>query len=142
MGGILGFCGGLVGKSMVAGRHAIDVAGFVECRCSAGFSIVPCMVNNRATFLLVPCKFHAPAVESGFGAKKYHHCLQDRDASVERKGLAILLLAHVDSKREGWFNAGDELSHVVIDVRLQNGCIGGSDVGEEIPLGDCIVTFG
>jgi hypothetical protein len=55
------------------------------------------------------------------------------DASIERKGLAIFLFTPIDSKQEGWFDAGDELSHVVINLGLQNSCIGGLDVSDEIP---------
>ena len=59
----------MVGKGTVAGHHAIDVVGFVECRCPVGFQIVACMVNNREKFTFTSCKFHAAAVEGDFGAK-------------------------------------------------------------------------
>jgi hypothetical protein len=93
-------------------------------------------------FLLAPCKFHAATVEGGFGAEQYHCCFQDGDASIKRKGLAIFLFVHVDSEWEGGFHAGDQLGHVVVNIRLQNGLIGGLDVSDKIPLGDCVETFG
>jgi hypothetical protein len=34
-----------------------------------------------------------------------------------------------------------KLGHVVVDIQLQNGCVGGLDVCNKIPEGDCVESF-
>ncbi len=48
------------------------------------------------------------------------------------KGLAFFLLACVNGKWKMGVNASVELGHVIIDVQLQDGCVGGPDVCDEI----------
>jgi hypothetical protein len=54
----------------------------------------------------------------------------------------FFLFAHVDGKWEGSFDAGVQLGHVVVDVRLGDQCVGGSDVGDEVPEGYRLETLG
>ncbi len=52
------------------------------------------------------------------------------------------MFARVDGKWEGSFDAGVELGHVVVNVRLGDQCVGGSDVGDEISEGNRVETLG
>jgi hypothetical protein len=52
------------------------------------------------------------------------------------------LFACVDGKWEGSFDAGVELGHDVVNFRLGDQCVGGLDVGDEIPEGNRIETLG
>ncbi len=69
-------------------------------------------------FPLAPCKFYAAAGEGGFRAGSYHRGFGNGNAGVLSKHLAFLLFACVNGKWEGRLDAGVELGHVVIDIRL------------------------
>ncbi len=129
---MFGFVGGLVCKCAIAGGHLVDVTGFCKSRSPVCLPVVPRLVNDGLTFPLVPWEFHPAASDHGFGAGRYHHGLKDGDASVVGKGLALFLLACVDSKWKMGVDARVELGHVIFDVRLQDGCVGGPDVCNEI----------
>ncbi len=100
------------------------------------------MVNERATVPFVPGKFHAATVEGGLCAGGDNCCLGDRNAGILGKCLALLLLACVDSKWEGRFDAGDKFSQVVVNIGLGNCSIGAANVSDEVTKRDCIETFG
>ncbi len=86
----------------------------------------------------MPCKFHATAVEGGFRAGSYHRGFGNGNAGVLGKHLAFFLSVHVNGKGEGRLNAGEELGHVVVDIRLGDQCVGSANVGDEVLEGDCI----
>jgi hypothetical protein len=89
-------------------------------------------------FPLVPCKFHAAAVEGGFCAGSYHHGFGNGNTSVLGERLAFLLFAHVNGKWEGRLDAGVELGHVVVDIRLGDQRVGSANVVDDVSEGDCI----
>ncbi len=66
----------------------------------------------------MPRKFHAATIEGGFRAGSYHRGFGNGNAGVLGKLLAVLLFAHVNGKWEGRLNAGVELGHVVVNIRL------------------------
>jgi hypothetical protein len=103
---------------MVTGGHSVYVMGFGEGRSSVPLPVVPRLIDDWALAPFAPHEFHAVTVNQGFGAGQYHGGLRDRDACVECKGLALFLFASVDGKWESWVDAGVELSHVVVDIRL------------------------
>jgi hypothetical protein len=103
---------------------------------------VPGLIDDWALATFAPCKFHAATVDCSFGAGRYYGGLGDGDACVEHKGLALFLFASVGGKWECWVDAGGELGHVVVNIRLQNGRVGGSDVCDNKTLeGDHIGPF-
>ncbi len=70
------------------------------------------------TFPLTPHKFHATAVEGSFLAGSYHHGFGNGNAGILGERLAFLLFVHVNSKWEGRLDAGVELGHVVVNIKL------------------------
>ncbi len=132
MGGLFGFGGGLVCKCAIAGGHLVDVTGFCEGPSPVHLPAVPRLIDDGLTFPLAPCEFHPAAGDCGFGASRYHRGLGEGDAGIMGKGLAFFLLACVDHKWKMGVNARVELGHIIVDVRLQDGCIGGPDVCDEI----------
>ncbi len=47
----------------------------------------------------------------------------------------------VDGKWESWVDASAKSGHVVIDIQLQNGHVGGLDVCNKIPEGEHVESF-
>ncbi len=90
------------------------------------------------TFPLAPRKFHAAAVEGGFCASSYHRGFGNGNAGVLGERLAFLLFARVNGKWEGRLDAGVELVHVVVDIRLGDQCVGSANVGDKVSEGDRI----
>ncbi len=78
------------------------------------------MIDKRATFPFAPGKFHAATVEGSLLACGDHRRPGDRNSGILGKCLTLLLFAHVDSKWERRFNAGDKFGHVVVNVGLGN----------------------
>ncbi len=70
--------------------------------------------------------------EAAVSLNKYHGGLEDGDAGIKGKGLAFFLLAYVDGTWKMGVYACVELSHVIVDVWLQDGCVGGLDVCDKI----------
>ncbi len=99
------------------------------------------LVNDGSTFPLAPCKFHPATGDRGFGAGQYHGGLGDGDAGIKGKGLAFFLLACVDGTWKMGVYACVELSHVIVDVWLQDGRVGGLDVCDKITQGDRVESF-
>jgi hypothetical protein len=58
----------------------------------------------------------------------YHGFVGDGDTSIGSKDLTFLLLPRVDSKGEARVDAGKEVGHVVIQIRLADLGIGVEDV--------------
>jgi hypothetical protein len=46
------------------------------------------------------------------------------------------------SKWEERFDSGDKSGHVVINIGLENHCIGAANVSDEATKGNCVETFG
>jgi hypothetical protein len=90
----------------------------------------------------VPRKFHAAAVEGGFRAGSYHCGFGNENASILGKRLAFLLFACVNGKWGGRLDASVELSHVVVNIRLGDQCVGSANVGDKVLEGDCIKSLG
>jgi hypothetical protein len=89
-------------------------------------------------FPLVPREFHAAAVEGGFRAGSYHRGFGNGNAGILGKRLEFLLFAQVNSKWEGRLDAGVELGHVVVNIRLGDQRVGSANVGDKVSEGDCI----
>ncbi len=68
--------------------------------------------------------------------------LEMRMPASRAKVWHFFLFARVDNKRKKCVDTSVELGHVVVDVRLQNGPIGGADVHNEITEGDPVEALG
>ncbi len=91
------------------------------------------MVKEGAAFPLLPCKSHVPIVESMLGSGHHNHFLGDEHACVLCKGLALLMLAHVDCKWKVGIDSLFEINDVVVEIRLADLWICSADVGDELP---------
>ena len=126
----LGCC--LVGEGAVACCHAHDVARFCKGSSPMRLPIVPSVVNNWTTCPLAPREFHSATVKCRFRTRRHHGSLGDGNACVEGKCLAFLLLARVHREGKLRVDAGVEVDHVVVDVWLRDGSVGGTNVCDEV----------
>jgi hypothetical protein len=76
------------------------------------------------------------------GACGDHGFVEDEDSGISCKDLAFLLFPSVYGKGEARVDAGTEVSHVVIQIRLADLGVDGEDVQDEGAEIDGIETFG
>ncbi len=100
------------------------------------------MIDKQATFPFAPGKFHAATVEGGLCAGGDHRCFTDWNAGVLGKCLTLLLLACVDRKWEGRFNAGDKFGNNFVNVGLGNHGICAVNVHDKVAKGDRVTFSG
>ncbi len=77
-----------------------------------------------------------------FGACGDHCFVGGGYGSISWEGLALLLFPCVDGKGEAQVDAGMEISHVVIQIRLADLSVGGEDVHDNGAKIDGIESFG
>jgi hypothetical protein len=70
-----------------------------------------------------------------------HGFVGDGDSSIGSKDLIFLLFSCVDSEGEAQVDAGVEVGHVVIQIRLADLGIGGEDVHDKGAEINCVETF-
>ncbi len=93
-----------------------------------GLPVGPSVVNDRAAFPLTPGQHHVAARQDVLGTCGDHGFVGDGDTGIGGKDLTFLLLPCVDSKGGASVDAGIEVSHVVIQIRLADLGIGVEDV--------------
>jgi hypothetical protein len=86
------------------------------------------VVKDRATFPLVPGQRHVVTRQGVLGTCGDHGFVGDRDSGISGKDLTLLLLPRVDGEVEAGVNAGMEVGHVVIQIRLADLGVGVEDV--------------
>jgi hypothetical protein len=62
----------------------------------------------------------------------HHHFLEDGHACALCKGLALLLLAHLDGKWKVGIDSLVEIGGVVVEIRLADLCVCSTDVGDKL----------
>ncbi len=77
-----------------------------------------------------------------FGTGGEHGFVGDGDSGIGGKDLIFFLFSCVDGKGEARVDAGMEVSHVIIQIRLANLGVGVEDVHDEGAEIDGIETFG
>jgi hypothetical protein len=121
--------GGLIcTKCCLSGSHAIDIAHLGKGGGLVGLPVEPIVVKDRATFSLVPGQHHVAALHGVLDTCGDHGFAGDGDSGIGSKDLTILLLPCVDGKGEAGVNAGMEVGHVVIQIRLVDLGIGVEDL--------------
>ncbi len=71
-----------------------------------------------------------------------HGIVRDGDSGIGGEDLTLLLLSCVDGEREAQVDAGMEVRHVVIQIRLADLGLGVEDVHDKGVEIDGIETFG
>ncbi len=121
--------GGLIcTKCCVAGSHAIDIAHLGKDGGPMGLPVGPSVVNNWAMFPLAPGQHHVAACQGMLGTCGDHGFVGDGNTGIGGKDLTFFLLPHVDGKGEAGVDAGMEVGHVVIQIRLADLGAGVKDV--------------
>ncbi len=77
-----------------------------------------------------------------FGAGGDHGLVGYGNSGIGYKDLVLLLFPYVDGKGEALVDAGMEVGHVVIQIKLADLCVGGEDVHDEGTEINGIETFG
>ncbi len=91
------------------------------------------MVKKGIAFPLLPCKHHLLTVESMLGSGCNHHFFRDEHVCILCKGLALLLLAHVDGEWNVGIDSLFEIGDVVIEIRLDDLCVCSANAGDKLP---------
>ncbi len=115
-------------KRHFAGSHAIDIMHLGKGSGPVGLPVGPSVIKDRMTFLLVPGRCQVAARQGVLGTCGDHGFVKDGDSGIGGKDLTLLLLPHVDDKGGGRVNAGMEVGHVVIQIRLADLGVGVEDV--------------
>ncbi len=102
----------------LASSHAIDIAHLGRGSNPVGLLVGPSVVNDRAMFSLAPGQRHVAAHQGVLGTCGDHGFIGDEDSAIGGNDLKFLLLPLVDGKGGGGVNAGMEVCHVVIQIRL------------------------
>jgi hypothetical protein len=105
-------------KRCLAGNHAIDIAHLGKGGSPVGLPVGLIVVKDWAMFPLAPGQLHVVARQGMLGTCGDHGFVEDGDSGIGSKDLTLLLLCCVDSKGEAGVNAGMEVGHVVIQIRL------------------------
>jgi hypothetical protein len=129
-------------KRCVTGSHAIDIMHFGKGGGPMGLPLGQSVVDRWVTFLLAPGQRHAAAHQGVLGTCGDHGFVGDGDTGIGSKDLTFLLLPHVDGKGEARVDAGMEVGHVVIQIRLADLGIGFEDVHDKGAEIDSVETFG
>ncbi len=122
------FSGLIHTKRCVASSHVIDIAHLGKGGGPMGLPVGPSVVNDRAMFPLMPGQRHVAALQGVLGTCGDHGFVRDGDIGIGGKDLTFLLLPCVDGKGEAGVDAGIEVSHVVIQIRLADLGVGVEDV--------------
>jgi hypothetical protein len=93
-----------------------------------GLPVGPSVVNDRATFSLVPGQCHVATRQGLVDTCGDHGFVRDGETGIGGKYLTFLLLPRVDGKGVAGVDAGMEVAHVVIQIRLSDLGIGVEDV--------------
>jgi hypothetical protein len=110
-------------KRCLAGSHTIDIAHLSKGGSPVGLPVGPSVVKDRAMFPIAPGQCHVAACQGMLGTCGDHGFVRDGDSGIGGKDLILLLLPCIDGKGEAGVNAGMEVSHVVIQIRLvDSGC--------------------
>jgi hypothetical protein len=121
--------GGLIcTKCCLNGSHAIDIAHLGNGGSPVGLPVGPSVVKDSSTFPLAPGQRHVAAHQGVLGTCGDHGFVGDGDSSIGGEDLTLLLLPRVDGKGEAKDNAGMEVGHVVIQIRLADLGVGVEDV--------------
>jgi hypothetical protein len=121
--------GGLIcTKRSLSGSHAIDIAHLGKGGSSVGLPVGPSVVKDRATFPFAPGHHHVATRQGVLGTCGDHGFIGDGDSGIGGKDLALLLFPCVDGKGEARVNAGMEVGHFVIQIRLADLGVGVEDV--------------
>ncbi len=115
-------------KCCLIGCQVIDIAHLGKGGGPVDLPVGPSVVEDWATFPLVPGQRHVAACQGMIGTCGHHGFAGDGDSGIGGKDLTLLLLPCVDSKGEAGVNAGMEVGHVVIQIRLADLGIGVEDV--------------
>ncbi len=115
-------------KCCLAGSHAIDIAHLGKGSSPMGLQVAPIVVEDRAKFPLVPGQHHVAVHQGLLGTCVDHGFVGDGGSGIGSKDLTLLLLPRVNSKGEAGVNAGMEVGHVVIQIKLADLGIGVEDV--------------
>ena len=129
-------------KRSVPGSHAFDVLHFGKGGSPMGLPVGPSVVDKWAKFPLAPGQRHVAARQGVFGTCGDHGFVGDGDSGIGGKDLTFLLFPRVGSKGEAQVDAGMEVGHVVILIRLADLGIGSEDVHDKGAEIDGIETFG
>ncbi len=92
-----------------------------------GLPVGPSVVDDRVTLPLAPGQRHVAAHQGVLGTCGDHGFVRDGDTGIGGKDLTFLLLPRLDGEGEARVNAGMEVGHVVIQIRLADLGIGVED---------------
>ncbi len=121
--------GGLIRtKRCVSGSHAIDIPHLGKDGGPMGLPVGPSVANDWATFPLTRSQRHVAARQGVLGTCGDHGFIGYGDTGIGGKDLTFFLLPHVDGKWEAGVNAGMEVGHAVIQIRLADLGVGVEDV--------------
>ncbi len=112
----------------VAGGHAIDIAHLGKGSGPMGLPVGLSVVDNWAMFPLAPGQRHVAARQGVLGTCGDHGFVGDGDTGIGGEDLTFLLLPCVDGKGEAGVDAGMQVGHVVIQIRLDDLGVGVEDV--------------
>ena len=84
----------------LASSHAIDIAHLGRGSNPVGLLVGPSVVNDRATFLLMPDQRHVAACQGVLGTCSDHGFVGDGDSGIGGEDLTFLLFPCVNGNRE------------------------------------------
>jgi hypothetical protein len=116
-------------KRCITGSHVDNIPHLGKGSSLIGLPIGPSVVNDRATFPLVPGQCHVAARQGMLGTCGDHGFVGDGDTGIGSKDLTFLLISCVDGKGGGGgVDARIEVGHVAIQIRLADLGVGVEDV--------------
>ncbi len=107
-----------------------------------GLPVGPSVVDKWTKFPLAPGQHHVATCHGVLGTCGDHGFLRHGDISIGSKDLTFLLLPCVDGKGEAGVNAGMEVGHVIIQIKLADLGVGVEDVYDKGAEIDSVDTLG
>jgi hypothetical protein len=107
-----------------------------------GFSVGPSVVNRQVMSPLAPGQCHVAARLGVLGISGDFVFVGDGDSGISGEDLTFFLFPCVNGKGEAQVDAGMEVGHVIIQIRLEDLGIGVEDVHDKGMEIDGIETFG